>query len=71
MWIKSQDEMKMVKCTDFSYRYSRKSNQYEVSVNGKIMGYYNTLEDARNVFRSIENNIIDGQFMFFMPCGEL
>lgn len=71
MWIESQDKMKMVKCTDFSYRYSRKSNQYEVLVNGKIMGYYNTLEDARNVFHSIENNIIDGQFMFFMPCGEL
>ena len=67
MWIKSQDEMKMVKCNNFSYRYSITANQYEVLVNGKIMGYYRTLEDARNVFCSIENNIIDGQFIFFMP----
>lgn len=71
MWIKSQDEMKMVKCNNFSYRYSTEANQYEVLVNGKIMGYYRTLEDARNVFCSIENNIIDGQFIFFMPRDAL
>lgn len=71
MWIKSQDEMKMVKCNNFSYRYSTTANQYEVLVNDKIMGYYRTLEDARNVFCSIENNIIDGQFIFFMPRDAL
>lgn len=37
MWIKSQDEMKMVKCNNFSYRYSIAANQYEVLVNDKIV----------------------------------
>ena len=67
MWIESQDGMEMIKCNNFSYGYSRRTNQYEVSVNGRVMGYYHTLEDARKVFYGIEKGIIDGQLMFSIP----
>ncbi len=67
MWIESQDGMEIVKCNDFSYGYNRRANQYEVFVNGKVVGYYRTLEDARKVFNDIRNGIYDGNFMFSIP----
>lgn len=67
MWIESQDGMEIVKCNHFCYGYNRRANQYEVLVNGKVMGYYRTLEDARNVFNDIRNGIFGGNFVFSIP----